>query len=151
MQSPAVFVFALCIAFALLSGLALGQPPSRNPSPPPSCAATTISTNGSCPCPDVYLNVPNLSVDNITLLVDNLTAHVNLDVKLSSLLAISAGVDVSINKVELDIKGVKAELELDVRLGNIAKILDRALTTLDRNPNLLSVLPNAHYYYYFYY
>lgn len=146
MHSPAVFVFALCIAFALLFGLALGQPPTRNPSPSPSCAATTISTNGSCPCPDVYLHVPNLSVDEIKLTVDDLTAHVNLDVKLSSLLAISAGVDVSINKVELDIKGVKAELELDVRLDNIAKILDRALTTLDRNPNLLSVLPNAHFY-----
>jgi hypothetical protein len=93
----------------------------------------------------VYLNVPNLSVDEIKLTVDNLTAHVDLNVKLSSLLAISAGVDVSINKVELDIKGVKAELELDVRLGNIAKILDRALTTLDRNPDLLSVLTILHF------
>jgi hypothetical protein len=140
-----MFVFALCIAFALLSGVVLGQEPTRNPSPSPSCAATTISTNGSCPCPDVYLNVPNLSVDEIKLTVDNLTAHVDLNVKLSSLLSISAGVDVSINKVELDIKGVKAELELDVRLGNIAKILDRALTTLDRNPNLLSVLTILHF------
>jgi hypothetical protein len=144
MQSAAVFAFAFCVAFALLSGV-LGQTPTVSPSPSPSCPATVISTNGSCPCPDVYLNVPNLSVDNITLLVDNLTAHVDLNVKLSSLLAITAGVDVSINKVELVILGVKAELELDVRLDNIAKILDRALTTLDRNPDLLSVLTILHF------
>jgi hypothetical protein len=137
MHTPAVVVFALCVVVAFLLGVR-GQTST--------CPATSIATNGSaanCPCPDVFLDVPNLSVEEIKLTVDNLTAHVDLNVRLSSLLTISAGVDVSINKVNLEIKGVKAELELDVRLGNVVKILDRALTTLDRNPNLLSGVINS--------
>lgn len=90
--------------------------------------------------PDVYLNVPNLSVEQITLEVDNLKARLNLDAKLANLLSLTAGVDVGIDKVKLDIKGVKAAVMLRVRLDNVAYIIDRTLTTIDRNPQIIDRL-----------
>src|SRR5688572_7771265 len=72
--------------------------------------------------PDVLLDVPNLSVDEITLDVENLKAKVSLDARLANLLALTAGADVSIDKVKLTIKGVKAEVLLKVRLDNVAQI-----------------------------
>lgn len=90
--------------------------------------------------PDVLLDVPNLSVDEITLEVENLKAKVSLDARLANLLALTAGADVSIDKVKLQIKGVKAEVLLKVRLDNVAQIIDRTLTTIDRNPEILAKL-----------
>lgn len=90
--------------------------------------------------PDVLLDVPNLSVDEITLDVENLKAKVSLDARLANLLALTAGADVGIDKVKLTIKGVKAEVLLKVRLDNVAQIIDRTLTTIDRNPEILERL-----------
>lgn len=90
--------------------------------------------------PDVLLDVPNLSVDEISLEVENLRAKVSLDARLANLLSLSAGADVGIDKVKLDIKGVKAEVLLKVRLDNVAQIIDRTLTTIDRNPEILTRL-----------
>jgi hypothetical protein len=90
--------------------------------------------------PDVLLDVPNLSVDEITLDVENLRAKVSLDARLANLLSLSAGADVGIDKVKLTIKGVKAEVLLKVRLDNVAAIIDRTLTTIDRNPQILERL-----------
>jgi hypothetical protein len=90
--------------------------------------------------PDVLLDVPNLSVDEITLEVENLKAKVSLDARLANLLALTAGADVGIDKVKLQIKGVKAEVLLKVRLDNVAQIIDRTLTTIDRNPEILTRL-----------
>ncbi len=87
--------------------------------------------------PDVLLDVPNLSVEEITLEVENLRAKVSLDARLANLLQLTAGADVGIDKVKLTIKGVKAEVLLKVRLDNVANIIDRTLTTIDRNPEIL--------------
>src|SRR5919199_113922 len=54
--------------------------------------------------PDVLLDVPNLSVDEITLDVKNLHAHVSLDARLANLLQLAAGADASIDDVDLTIK-----------------------------------------------
>ncbi len=90
--------------------------------------------------PDVLLDVPNLSVDEITLKVKNLHAHVSLDARLANLLQLGAGADASIDDVDLTIKGVRAEVLLKVRLDNVAAIIDRTLTTVDRNPQILERL-----------
>lgn len=90
--------------------------------------------------PDVLLDVPNLSVEEITLDVQNLRANIALDARLANLLALSAGADVSIERVNLTIKGVKAQALLKVRLDNVAAIIDRTLTTIDRNPQILTKL-----------
>jgi methyl-accepting chemotaxis protein len=72
--------------------------------------------------------------------VENLRAHVALDARLANLLQLTAGADVGIDKVKLTIKGVKAEVLLKVRLDNVAKIIDRTLTTIDKNPQILERL-----------
>ncbi|CAF3584024.1 unnamed protein product [Rotaria sp. Silwood1] len=90
--------------------------------------------------PDVWLNVPNLSVDEISLIVEDLKAHVSLSANVASLVSLNAGVDISIDKVNLTILGVKAQVQLAVYLDNIAKIVTRTMASLDLNPLLLSFI-----------
>jgi hypothetical protein len=87
--------------------------------------------------PDVYLNVPDLEVEEIKLDVENLEAHLALQTRLANLLELRAGAHVTVEKVELEIKGVAAKAMLKVRLENVRAILDRALTSIDRNPQIL--------------
>ena len=90
--------------------------------------------------PDVLLEVPRLRVEQILLEVDNLEVHLALDARVANLVSLKAGVDASIGRVKLDIRGVEAEAYLEVRLDNVARILDRTLTTIDRNPQILERL-----------
>jgi hypothetical protein len=90
--------------------------------------------------PDVYLEVPNLRVDSILLDVENLDVHLALDARVANLVSLKAGVDAQIGQVKLEIRGVEAEAYLTVRLDNVARILDRTLTTVDNNPELLERL-----------
>ncbi|WP_262403721.1 hypothetical protein, partial [Actinomadura sp. CNU-125] len=87
--------------------------------------------------PDVYLNVPELKVEEISLEVENLEAHVALSAQVLDMLRLNVGADVGLGAVKLDIKGVEAQALLEVRLDEVAAIVDRVLTTLDRNPQLL--------------
>lgn len=89
---------------------------------------------------DVVLEVPELSVDSIGLRVDDLRAHLALDAQVASLVVLNAGVDVSIEQVNLRIEGVLAEAYLYVDLDNVALIVDRALATLENNPEILEQL-----------
>jgi hypothetical protein len=90
--------------------------------------------------PDVLLDIPNLSVDEITLDVQNLQAHVSLDARVANLVKITAGVDASIDKVNLSIKGVQASVLLIVRLENVREIITKTLDTLNNNPELVDRL-----------
>ncbi|HEU4451601.1 MAG TPA: hypothetical protein VFR81_01035, partial [Longimicrobium sp.] len=90
--------------------------------------------------PDVFLNVPNLRVEEINLEVNNLKARLSLDARLANLLSLNAGADVSIERVNLRIRGVQAQAMLIVRLDNVAAIIDRTLATIDRNPEILTRL-----------
>ena len=76
-------------------------------------------------------------MEEIYLDVEGLDAHLSLRTKLANLVQLVAGVHVHVGKVEVDIKGVDAEAMLKVRLENLYDILDRALTTIDRNPQIL--------------
>jgi hypothetical protein len=90
--------------------------------------------------PDVVLDIPNLSVESITLDVQGLEAHVSLNAQLANLLKLSAGADVRLESVKLDIKGVQAQAALIVRLDNVRAIIERTLQTLDNNPQIISQL-----------
>ena len=89
---------------------------------------------------DVYLEVPDLHVDQILLDVDDLNVHLALDARVANLVSIRAGADAHIGRVKLEIRGVQAEAYLAVRLDNVAKILERTLATVDKNPELLNRL-----------
>ncbi|WP_346537297.1 hypothetical protein [Micromonospora sp. DPT] len=90
--------------------------------------------------PDVLLDVPRLSVDSLRLAVEGLDADLSLRARLANLLQLDAGVRVHLERVELDIEGVRAEAVLKVRLEKVLEILDRALTTIDRNPQIIEAL-----------
>ena len=110
-----------------------GREPAREGKAYEITAPEPISDGG----PDVYLNVPMVKVDEIAFELDNLEAHVSLNAAVLDLLKLNVGADVFLGKVNLEIKGVEAQALLEVRLDNVAVILDRVLTTLDRNPEIL--------------
>lgn len=90
--------------------------------------------------PDVLLDVPELRVDEISLDVEDLEARVSLQADVLQLLKLHVGVDAELGRVQLTIKGVEAKVLLKVRLDNVARILDRVLTTIDNNPRIIERL-----------
>jgi len=90
--------------------------------------------------PDVLLDVPNLSVDELTIEVDNLRADIALDARLANLLKLTAGANVGIDNVKIQLKGVEAQATLIVRLDNVRAIIERTLQTLDNNPQIVTQL-----------
>ncbi|MEQ4304740.1 hypothetical protein ABNF97_25735 [Plantactinospora sp. B6F1] len=88
--------------------------------------------------PDVLLDVPQVRVERIRLGVHGLDADLSLRARLANLLQVDAGVRVHLERVDLDIEGVEAAAMLKVRLDELTRILERALTTIDRNPQILS-------------
>ena len=90
--------------------------------------------------PDVLLDVPELRVDEISLEVEDLRARVALQADVLSLLRLHVGVEAELGRVQLTIKGVEAQALLKVRLDNVARIIDRVLTTIDNNPEIVEGL-----------
>jgi hypothetical protein len=121
---------------AFIATPAMAQNRSGVANPSPAAAAALASSTQ----PDVLLDIPNLSVEQITLEVDNLQAHIALDARLGNLLKLTAGADAGIEKVKLDIKGVKAQATLIVRLDNVRAIIERTLQTIDNNPAIIQTL-----------
>jgi len=93
--------------------------------------------------PDVLLDVPVVKLDSLHFELDNLDAHVSLNAYVLDLVKLKVGVDVHLGRVALDIKGVEAQALLKVRLDHVAAVVDRVMTTLDRNPELLESLGEA--------
>jgi hypothetical protein len=90
--------------------------------------------------PDVYVYVPKVKVGELSIDVERLEAHLALRAQVANLVNLIAGVHVGIDKVKIDIKDVEAECELKVRLENTYNILDRTLSTLDENPEVVERL-----------
>lgn len=89
---------------------------------------------------DVVLNVPNLCVDRLQLGVRNLDVHVALDARVANLVEISAGADVNISRVQLGLYGVQAQALLLVDLDDVYQVVDRTLTFVDNNPQIVRSL-----------
>ena len=126
----------IVLSLALAPAIAGAQSDSTRRPAPQRVAAS--STTGTTPNRDVILDIPELSVDSIGLTVQDVRAHVALDANAMNFVQITAGVDVGIRKVQLGITGVLAEAYLYVDLDNVARIVDRVVKTLDRNPEILT-------------
>ena len=87
--------------------------------------------------PDVLLDVPIVNVDEIHFELENLEARVSVHAEVLDIVSLSVGVHAELGKVELDIKGVEAQALFRARLDHVTAIIDRVLTTFDRNPALL--------------
>src|SRR4051794_30665875 len=90
--------------------------------------------------PDVYVYVPKVRVGELFIDVERLEAHLALRTQVANLVNLVAGVHVAVDTVKVDLKDVEAEAELKVRLENTYNILDRTLTTLDENPQVVEQL-----------
>jgi e3 binding domain len=93
--------------------------------------------------PDVLVDIPVVNVDEIHFEVDQLEARVSLHAEVLDLVKLSVGVHAEVGKVELDVKGVEAQALLRARLDHVTAIVDRVLTTLDRNPELLKGIAHS--------
>src|SRR5215216_2080892 len=98
------------------------------------------SAAGDSTIPDVLLDVPVVKVDEINFELNDLRAKVSLYAKVLDLVELSVGVDAYLGRVKLVIQGVEAQALLKVRLDNVTAILDRVLTTIDRNPQIVERL-----------
>jgi hypothetical protein len=93
--------------------------------------------------PDVLLDIPQLRVEEIILEVEDLRAHVSVQADVLNLLRLSVGADVQLGGVHLEIKGVEAQALLKVRLDKVAEIINRVLSTIDRNPEIIEQIVPA--------
>lgn len=128
-------------ALALPSAAAAQDNNRGNRAPSPTVEYLQSTPAGEQP--DVLLDVPNLSVEEITLEVENVEARLSLDARVANLVQLRAGADVSIGNVNLTIKGVQAQAALVVRLDNVRAIVERTLTTLEKNPEIIETLGNT--------
>jgi hypothetical protein len=93
--------------------------------------------------PDVLLDVPELRVDSIHFELDDLDAHLAVKANVLDLVKLNVGIDVHLSRVKLDIKGVEVEAVLKARLDHVTAVVDRLMTSLDRNPELVEGLSRA--------
>lgn len=99
-----------------------------------------------CPnggAPDVALDVERLNIEGVNIEIERLRARLDLEARLGTLLSITAGLDVSADRATVGIQRVDAQLDLTVCLGTVQEIIDRTLTTVDRNPQILEGLVSS--------
>ena len=127
-------------AVLAMSAPAAAQDRNRRPAAPAQASPLAQQALASGDQPDVLLDVPNLSVDELTIEVNNLQIDIALDARLANILKLTAGANASIDQVKIGIKGVKAQATLIVRLDNVRAIIERTLQTLDNNPQIVTQL-----------
>jgi e3 binding domain len=93
--------------------------------------------------PDVLLDAPVVSIKGLDFELDDLRAKVSLFAKVLDLVELSVGIDAYLGKVKLAIESVDVQALLKVRLDNVTAILDRVLTTIDRNPQIVQELASG--------
>ena len=84
--------------------------------------------------PDLQLDVPALSVEEIELEVEDLQVRLSIQAELADLVKIKVGLDAELGKVKLGIKGVEAQAQLKARLDNVRAIFSEVLSSLQHNP-----------------
>ena len=85
--------------------------------------------------PDLQLDVPALSVEEIELEVEDLQIHLSIQAELADLVKIKVGLDAELGEVKLGIKGVQAEAQLKARLDNVRAIFGEVLASLQHSPH----------------
>jgi hypothetical protein len=136
-------VLAAAAATAILAAAtpaAAQRREAQQPTGPQANSQLALQAESGQNPPDVVLDVPNLSVEQLTVEVNNLRVSLSLDARLANLLHLSAGANATIDNVRIDLRGVRAQATLLVRLDNVRAIIERTLQTLDNNPQLVTQL-----------
>jgi hypothetical protein len=132
-------------AAVLVAAAAPAEAQNRRPAQPQPGSSTQLAqqVTSSGDQPDVLLDIPNLSVGELTVEVANLQANIALDARLANMLKLTAGADIRIDQVKIQLKDVQATATLVVRLDNVRAIIERTLQTLDNNPQIVNGLLNT--------
>src|SRR5215217_5769451 len=84
--------------------------------------------------PDLQLDVPALSVEEIELEVEDLQVHLSIHAELADLVKINIGLDAELGEAKLGIKGVEVQAQLKARLDNVRAIFSEVLASLQHSP-----------------
>jgi len=87
--------------------------------------------------PDVFLDSQVVNLNGFNFEVDDLRAKVALYTKVLDLVELSAGIDANLGNVKLNIESIEIQALLKVRLDNVTAIVDRVITAIDRNPQIV--------------
>lgn len=90
--------------------------------------------------PDVFVDLPQLRVEGVSLQLEDLGAEVSLAAKVLDLLQLNVGAEATLGRLELDVERVDVQAQVKVRLDDLALIIDRVLATIDRNPQIIQRL-----------
>jgi methyl-accepting chemotaxis protein len=139
MRKTILAAAAAATALTFATPAAAQRRAAQAPGPQANSQLALQAESGQNP-PDVVLDVPNLSVEQLTIEVNNLRVNLALEARLANLLQLTAGANASIDNVRIDLRGVRAQATLIVRLDNVRAIIERTLQTLDNNPQIVTQL-----------
>lgn len=86
---------------------------------------------------DFLLDIPDLEIEELNLEVEDLRANISARAELADFLKINIGVETYLSKTKLEVKGLQAQVTLKVQLERILGTIERALSALEENPELL--------------
>src|SRR5215216_6671701 len=87
--------------------------------------------------PDVLIDAPVVKLEGLDFELNDLRAKVALHAKVLDLVELTVGIDAYLGRVKLTIDSIEVQALVKVRLDNVTAILDRVLTTIDRNPQIV--------------
>jgi hypothetical protein len=94
--------------------------------------------------PDVEIHVPELDIDRLEIMLENLVAHVDVEATIgrpgNEFLNISIGVNARIDSAQIVLEDVQAEAHVIAYLDDVRVIALRALEVLDHHPEILTGL-----------
>jgi hypothetical protein len=93
--------------------------------------------------PDVFLDSQVVNLNGFNFEVDDLRAKVALFTNVLDMVELSAGIDAKLGNATLSIESGEVQSLLKVRLDNVTAIVDRALTTIDRNPQIVQEIASG--------
>jgi hypothetical protein len=94
--------------------------------------------------PDVEIHVPELDIDRLEIMLENLVARVDVDATIgrpgNEFLNISVGINARIDSAQIVLEDVQAEAHVIAYLDDVRIIALRALEVLDHHPEILTGL-----------
>src|SRR5215204_3447215 len=90
--------------------------------------------------PDVLIDAPIVKLEGLDFELNDLRAKVALFAKVLDLVELTVGIDAYLGRVKLTIDSIEVQALVKVRLDNVTAILDRVLTTIDRNPQIVEAI-----------
>jgi hypothetical protein len=94
--------------------------------------------------PDVEIHVPELDIDRLEIMLEDLRAHVDVDATIgrpgNEFVNISIGINARLDSAQIVLEDVEAEAHVIAYLDDVRVIVVRALEVLDHHPEILTGL-----------